>query len=1239
MALIATHVANVPDAKQLGRLHDWLYAKPSRMITIRTGIGGREDIETLVDPGSQLNLIDGVLAKELGLNVTPLPSLLAEAANGSDMGLLGATTAEVSVKDTRGRTQNHTIQFVVGKVHRYKVYLGLPWIDEHQPKMNVAARTVVLRRQDKAPEQGFQKIGLEGAEEFDRTLRNPLTDVYACLVSNVSLSNLGGQELPPQYSDYAKVASEDEARELPEHGPQDLAITLEEGATVPHMPLYNLSATELETLRAYIDEYLARGWIRRSKSPAGAPILFAKKKDGSLRLCVDYRGLNKITIKNRGPLPLIAESLNRLASARVFTKLDVRDAYHRVRIREGDEWKTAFRTRYGHFEYTVMPFGLTNAPAQFQAHMNHVLAGLVDICCIVYLDDILVFSDSEEEHVGHVKEVLDRLLQAKLFIKASKCEWHTRHTEYLGFIISPEGISVDPARVKTVKEWPLPKTVRDIRVFIGFMNYYRRFIHGFSRIALPLTRLTQKGPGSARKGRAMRQEESQPLEIGPEGRKAYEELKAAFMRVPILAHFERGRPTRVEVDASGGGICGILSQLVPEKGRAGQWRPIDFFSRKLIAAEYNYDTHDQELLAIVKSLQHWRHYLDGQHFQLLTDHHNLKWFMETKVLNHRQVRAYLVLSQFHFDLEYRKGSTNPADGPSRRPDYMEEAQKPSQKYNEAFVAPMRELLSKGNPLVTAITTRHQARQKPDGDLAKATKGYKRAEMTSMRDPETLEELQGPEPEESTAESSEADEDNTLGRARPLTGIANLKTIYTEEDKLRALQECHDDPLAGHFGRARTLERLRRKYRWEGMTKDVAQYVDACLRCKRAHAPRHKPHGLLKPLPVPEGPWKDVSMDFITDLPPSKLMGQVYDAILVIVCRFSKMAHYVPARMDWDGKDLAQAWCREVIRLHGPPDTVVSDRGPLMSAKHWRTFQYYLNGRRVLSSSFHPQTDGQTERQNQTLEQYLRIYCTLEQDDWSFWLSTAEFAYNSSQHASTGATPFQVCYGFNPQEPRWPEEPQKDGESPSAYSMVARLIELRKECRKKLEAATAYQKAYADGQRTPFELKAGDKVLVSNRHIRSTRPSKKLDWKFLGPGTVLEPIGNPATSYKIDLPGVQGVHPVFHASLLEKWEPNNAYSAFQAPIRDTLRQFGDDVYEIDHIVDRRRNEDDEWEYLVKWSGYGEEENSWEPASSISGNALKAFWDRAKTGQRRRQINIPPPVRRGRGRPPKKGREGP
>jgi hypothetical protein len=295
----------------------------------------------------------------------------------------------------------------------------------------------------------------------------------------------------------------------------------------------------------YLDDAVATGRIRPSTSPAGSPILFVPKKDGSLRLCVDYRGLNGVTLKNRHPLPLITEILDRVQGANWFTKLDLRDAYHRIRIKRGDEWKTAFRCRYGHFEYTVMPFGLVNAPATFQAHMNKVLAGLVDITCVVYLDDILIYSADQELHRYHVAEVLKRLRQYSLYAKPSKCVFAAQEVDFLGYIIRYDGVAMEPDRVQSIIEWPEPASVRDIQVFLGFANYYRRFITGYARIARPLTDLLVQ---------------SGPFILSKEARAAFEQLKQSFTVAPVLQHYDVNRLVRVETDASGFAISGILSQ-------------------------------------------------------------------------------------------------------------------------------------------------------------------------------------------------------------------------------------------------------------------------------------------------------------------------------------------------------------------------------------------------------------------------------------------------------------------------------------------------------------------------------------------------------------------------------------------------------------------------------------------------------------------------------------------------------
>ena len=281
-------------------------------------------------------------------------------------------------------------------------------------------------------------------------------------------------KVPAEYSDYSDVFSAENAAELPENtGMNEHAIKLEEGKQPPFDPIYSLGPVELETLKTYIKTNLANSFIRPSKSPAGAPILFDRKPDGSLRLCVDYRGLNNITIKNQYPLPLIGESLDRLGRARRFTQLDLTNAYYWMRICEGDEWKTAFRTRYGHFKYQVMPFGLFNAPATFQRYVNKILAEKLDVFVIVYLDDILIYTeDPGQSHVDAVRWVLDQLRKYSLFANLKKCRFHQDEIRFLGYVVSSKGISMEAEKIEVVKEWPEPKLVRDIQVFLGFANFY-----------------------------------------------------------------------------------------------------------------------------------------------------------------------------------------------------------------------------------------------------------------------------------------------------------------------------------------------------------------------------------------------------------------------------------------------------------------------------------------------------------------------------------------------------------------------------------------------------------------------------------------------------------------------------------------------------------------------------------------------------------------------------------------------
>ncbi|KAJ1587189.1 hypothetical protein NDA14_000856 [Ustilago hordei] len=417
----------------------------------------------------------------------------------------------------------------------------------------------------------------------------------------------------------------------------DLHLELIEGGKPPQGPLYLKGPKEMSELRRYLDENLEKGFIRPSKSPARSPVLFVPKKDGGLRLCVDYQGLNEITVKNRAPLPLIEEQLFLLRKARIYTKLDLRAAYNLIQIAKGDEWKTAFGTQLGLYEYLVMPFGLANAPAHFQSFINDIFRDIIGVYVVVYLDDFLIFSDTEEVHVKHVTKVLTRLRSNRLFAKLLKCEFHTKTVEFLGYIIKPMGIEMDPEKVHTVKEWPMPESIHDIQRFLGFANFYQRFIAHFACIAKPLTSLAKPI------------ERFKKFELPEEAQQAFHKLIQAFTSAGVLQHFNYHLPTRLETDASDFAIAGVLKQE-----HEGRWHPVAFYSRKMSSAKKNYEIHDKELLAVVACLTQWRHMLAGLPSQLviLTDHEALKYFKSQRCITGRQARWAILLADFDFILQY-----------------------------------------------------------------------------------------------------------------------------------------------------------------------------------------------------------------------------------------------------------------------------------------------------------------------------------------------------------------------------------------------------------------------------------------------------------------------------------------------------------------------------------------------------------------------------------------------------------
>ena len=549
-------------------------------------------IQVGIDTHAEVDLVDMQLVRQLGLKPcrnTNLPIL--RAINQQNLHTYGAYNLRLELTDSYGnrRTTLRPYLAIDRDPGDSQILLGMTALSE----LKILVDCDTYQWQYKVEKTD---IRVDTYKRFRKHIKG--ASIYALVEVNrliASEPSLAGK-LPQSLKDHLDVFLDANAKKLAPHRGIDLAIDLQPGKEPPYGPIYPLSQTELAALREFLEENLKKGFIRESKSLAGAPILFAPKKDGGLRLCVDYRGLNAITVKNRYPLPLITEIMDRVTGAQYFSKIDLKDAYYRLRIKAGDEWKTAFRTRYGHYEFMVIPMGLTNAPATFQAYINKALRGLVDDFCIVYLDDILVFSKTREEHDRHLQQVCGRLREAELYAKPSKCQFYQEEIEFLGFIIGTKGIRMDPRRVQTIKEWEShpPRSYRDLQVLLGFCNFYRRFIQGYSAIARPLTSLL-RGSQNGRKSGDLKQV------WGSLQQQAFLALLGAFQTAPLLRHYNPALPIRLEADASDAALGGVLSQLQEDTNK---WHPLAFFSKQFKGAEVYYFTPNKELIAIVECFKH-----------------------------------------------------------------------------------------------------------------------------------------------------------------------------------------------------------------------------------------------------------------------------------------------------------------------------------------------------------------------------------------------------------------------------------------------------------------------------------------------------------------------------------------------------------------------------------------------------------------------------------------------------------
>jgi len=1193
---------------------------------------GQEEISTysLLDSGCEgYSFVDLDWAREKGIPLHLLPKpfrLTGYDGEGKDSRIVRHYAyCTFSIGD---HVEENMVMFATPLAH-YHTILGEPWLEKHDPQISWGGRTVVFtsnycqkhcntpNRPQKQhmlrhlPEKttpkylpdrpsGVRPINIAAVSlDACRRFAHQGCDIFVATIEDIDeILDKNGQpspepevleQLPEEIRDFADVFSPKKADRLPPHRPYDHEIRLLPGKDLPFGPLYSMSRDELKALREWLDENLKKGFIRPSSSPVASPVLFVKKPGGGLRLCIDFRSLNNISVKDRYPLPLIKETLNNLKGMKYFSKIDIVSAFNNIRMKEGQEYLTAFRTRFGLFESLVMPFGLTGAPATFQRFINDTLRQYLDQFCSAYLDDILIYSKTREEHIEHVRKVLMQLRKAGLFAKISKCEFFVQKTKFLGLIIGRDGIQMDPEKVKTIKEWPIPSCLTDVQAFIGFANFYRRFIRDFSKIISPLVQLTQKNV---------------KFEWTTACQSAFDRLKDAFTSAPILIPFDWTKEVILETDASDYVSAGVLSQY----GDDGILRPVAFFSKKHSATECNYEIYDKELLAIIRCFEEWRPELEGSEhpIRILTDHRNLEYFTTSKLLNRRQARWSEFLSRFNFRIQYRPGKQG------QKPDSLTRRSEDLPREGDERLRHQSQVVLKRENFVTdpqPATEKRVRFQLPNDiqapgdngsnltstDIQEAT-NLSRVRIAAILLPDAIQErfIYGYQHDQNLLSVLEAIRQGKSKHPFLQLSQCEIRDEYLyyrdrlyvpDDDELRAtiVRLCHEDPAAGHPGRARTYALLSREYYWKGMSSFVRRWVRNCYTCRRTKSFRIGYQGHLQPLPVPQKAWLDISMDFIVGLPES----EGFDAIWVVVDRLTKMRHYIPCHSTDGSEELARLFVKYIARYHGLPETIVSDRGPQFISDFWKHITARWKTSARLSTAYHPETDGQTERINAILEDHLRSYVAYLQDDWVEWLPLAEFSANSLPSETTGVSPFFANYGFNPRIGVEPIDTTRQPENRDAEDFAADMSNITAYLQEAMLLSQSRYEEYANQDRKTIpRYQVGQYVWLDARNIRTLRPVKKLDWKNLGPFKITQVLG-PYT-YRLDLPASIRIHPVFNAHLLHPVSNDALPYQSQAP-PPPVEVDGVEEWEVEDIVDsvtdrRGQGGKQRVKYVVKWKGY-------------------------------------------------------
>lgn len=1105
------------------------------------------EVRLFVDSGAERCFIDEKFVGEMGIQLvelkTPMYLVMADGSRSSQP-VIKHETVPLQLQ-----VNNHleTIVFLVAKLS-CPIIIGHSWLKLHNPDINWETGAIkfgsefcsdncniTVRPRKKTAEVDLKEVCIRDTQ-LDVLLSSINIDdsiddcIHTCsLESHVyplveSKPEDSGNVLPQEISDFADVFEVKTSDTLPPHRSYDCEIQINPNSKPPVGRLYSQTVEETEIMKGWIDENLKKGFIRPSSSPFAAPCFFVRKPDWTndkkLRLCMDYRGLNSVTVKDRYPIPLISDMIRTLANGKVFTTLDLQGAYNLLRMKSGHEKYTAFNTKFGQFEFLVMPFGLCNAPAAFQKMMNDMFKDKIGTYVLVYLDDIVIYSKNLDDHWQHVRAVLQVLRENKLYCNLKKSQFAKTEISYLGHIISDMAVKMDPRKIKAVMEWPTPKCVKDTQSFVGFTNYYRRFIKNFAQLMTPLTRLLRK---------------DETFIWSSDCQRSFEQIKLLFSSSPLLCHPDENKPFVLEVDASDFGVGGVLAQYQDDN----QLHPTAFFSRGLNPAERNYEIYDKELLAIHECFEEWRHFLQGGKYQVtvLTDHNNLKYFMSTKQLTRRQARWSLFLNEFNFVIVHKPGSLNGrADLLSRRSDYIVEREehnlirmlKPQQIAAINCAIPGNDLHADWKFVAEHFLNASEQMEKIN--LSTVIEIMKVESV--MLSPVTCEEI---DYETDWPLLIEVFLRTNEWPAEVPDAIAslcrkNLSKFQLKHDKLHHvaddqrtltpylssshrqnnIKRFHDG--LGHLKSGSIIALVKRRYWWPKMDDEIKDYVSRCPKCQLDQSATGRHHKVpIKPIPPVALPFERWGVDAVTNLTETKNGNRNILTAIDYATRWV-VAKAVP---NINSATVAQ-FLYEILMNYGSPHEIITDRGSSFLSEGLKEFERIQQIRHYASTPYHPQTNGMVERMHAMLGHALTTLTDGFPDRWDEYLAQTVFSLRVRIHAVTKQSPFYLLYGVHPRIPGDTnplessmapldeiEELEKRGE------IIARTFEEMGDSRRaafersKMQAELMRKRNNLDPDAPDYYFKVGDWVKLKNH----TAQKFEFDWK--GPYVIVD-VGFPGT---------------------------------------------------------------------------------------------------------------------------------